>query len=392
MSAYTLRRGAPIDYPDMIDFANYVFKTDFPALLPKLYGDHADLAADHVLVTEQTPNGERIRAMVGCFKLPLHVGNKTLDMRGIGTVSVHPYARSKGYMKAAMHRALADAEADGADLIVLSGRRQRYQHYGFDKCATQFDFLLNRAVSEQLQRYGVEGITAPVDLSAYRLLSAADSESYTAQCAALYNAQPVHAERADFAEVARSWSSEVRVLLRDGQFLGYGTLGGDGERVVNEFVLNDWTAAIPAALALFDASGAGTLLFNVQPFQTELLRAMLLIAESAQIVAGHNINVLSYPKVIEAFLQLKADRGPLPDGRYVIDVVEKGKTEITVQNGIVSAAPAPAEAAADITLPHLQMMNFLFSPAGPLALRGNQPALEKAWFPIPLSFSEQDNV
>ena len=60
--------------------------------------------------------------MVGCFKIPLQVAGNSLLVRGIGTVSVHPYDRGKGYMKFAMHKAIDDAVAEGADYMVLSGR------------------------------------------------------------------------------------------------------------------------------------------------------------------------------------------------------------------------------------------------------------------------------
>ena len=112
---YCLRRGEEADYADLLDFGNYVFKIDFRSLLPKLYGNHPELSADHVLVTEPGSCGERIRAMVGCFKIPLRVGGDHLLVRGIGTVSVHPYDRGKGYMKLAMHKAIDDAVAEGAD-------------------------------------------------------------------------------------------------------------------------------------------------------------------------------------------------------------------------------------------------------------------------------------
>ena len=67
---YCLRRAQEADYADLIDFGNYVFGIDFRALLPKLYRNHPELAADHVMVTEPGERGERIRSMVGCFKIP----------------------------------------------------------------------------------------------------------------------------------------------------------------------------------------------------------------------------------------------------------------------------------------------------------------------------------
>lgn len=393
MTEYTIRRGTEKDYEDILDFGNYVFQIDFRSLLPKLYKNHPELAPDHLLVTEQRENGEKIQSMVGCFKIPLRVAGKELLARGIGTVSVHPYARGKGYMKLAMHKAIEDAAAEGADMMVLSGRKQRYQHYGFEKCATQYEFEMRRSVSQQLQRFGVEGICGKVSTGEFTVLAADEGKKYAAECAALYASQPVYAERDNFFEIASSWRSEVRVILKNGAFLGYGTVSkAYGGCAVNEFVLNDWDNPIPAVLALFDATDADSAQFIAMPFQQELIHTLTLIAEKGSISSGYGINVLNYAAVIESYLQMKSDIFPVPDGRYVIDVIEKGKTEITVRDGQVSAKAVPKDVEADIRLSHLQMMDFLFAPTGTMGVQGKQPALEKAWFPIPVCFSEQDNV
>jgi len=394
--AYQVRRGRPEDFSDMLDFGNYVFGIDFKALLPKLYENKEKLAADHVLVTEEhpgKPGEERIRAMVGCFKIPLAVGEKELLIRGIGTVSVHPYDRGKGYMKTAMHRCIEDAKAEGADLMVLSGRKQRYQHYGFEKCAMNYTFEVNKAVAEQLRKYGVEGICGKIDTGCYAVLSAADGKGYMDQCAALYAAQPVHAIRENFDEIARSWSSEVRVILKNGEFLGYATVSkAYGPCMINEFHLIDWSDPIPVILALFDAASTDNAHIIAQPDQKELIHALTLIAEHGSCATCYGINVLNYPAVIEAFLQRKADETPLPEGRYLIEVIGQGKTEILLADGKVTTRAIDTDEEADIALSFLQVMDFLFAPTGTFGVTGKQPVLEKAWLPIPVYFSEQDNV
>ena len=399
---YCLRRGEEADYADLLDFGNYVFKIDFRSLLPKLYGNHPELSADHVLVTEPGSCGERIRAMVGCFKIPLRVGRDHLLVRGIGTVSVHPYDRGKGYMKLAMHKAIDDAVAEGADYMVLSGRKQRYQHYGFDKCATQYEFELSASVYDQLRRFGVEGICPPVDETGCRVLSEADSRKYADACRKLYESQPVFAVRKDFVETAESWRSELRVLEKDGQFAGYMTIGhAYGSYAVNELVLRDEDGGedgmgyLPGVVALLGAAvrdGAESVQVVLMPFQSKLIRCMTLIAEHCRICGGYGINVLRYAPVVQAYLQVKADSQPLMDGTYVFSVTGREKVRVCVADGRVTAENVGEEVPADIELPHLQMMNFLFAPTGQAGLCGQQPALERNWFPIPVCFSEQDNV
>ena len=395
---YKVRRGTPEDYADIIDFGNYVFQTDFAALLPKIYTNHSERAAEHILVTVDTPQGERIRGLSGLFPITLSVCGHTLRCGGVGTVAVHPYDRGKGYMKEAVGGCVRWAEEDGLDFVLLSGRKQRYQHYGFEKCGSIYSFELDGTVSRQLRRYGVEGITAPVPADGWEVLPAGDAARYADACRALFEAQPVYALRPDFVEVASSWSGEVRVILHDGAFAGYAALSkAYGGFTVHELLLNGWDGVVPAVLAVLDEAvrmGAREVSFTALPFQQELIRALTLIAEDGRLSSPYGINVLNYAAVAEAFLQLKASCQPLPEGDYVFGAERKGKVEkvrLSFHGGKASAETLPEDAAADIVLPHIQMMDFLFAMSGPIGAQGGQPALERAWFPLPFCLSEEDN-
>ena len=391
---YTLRYGTEKDYEDILDFGNYVFHTDF-RFLPKLYVGNPARAGEHILVTEPRENGERIRAMVGSFKIPMSVAGQELLIRGIGTVSVHPYDRGKGYMKLVMHKAIEDAKAEGADFMILSGRKQRYQHYGFDQCAAFYNFELIPGVFEQLTRFGVEGITAPVSLDGYRLLSEEESAAYEADCRALFESQPVYGIRKNFTETAKSWQSALRVLLKDGAFAGYTAAGNPyGVMTAGELLLNKNAETIPALLAVYQGltGGKQQLAVNVQPFQTDLIHALGLIAEHGKLETGHGIHVLNYARVAQAYLQVKASYEPLMDGSYVFRVPGTASVRLSVESGKVHAENVSEDVPADITLAHLRMMNFLFAPFGHTGIHGAQPELEKNWFPIPVCFSQQDNV
>ncbi len=390
---YRIRHAKTGDYENLLDFGNYVFHIDFKALLPKLYDGNPERAQEHILVTEPREQGESIRAMVGSFWIPLSVAGKEIKVRGIGTVSVHPYDRGKGYMKLAMHRAIEEAKAEGVDFMVLSGRRQRYQHYGFDTCASHYTFTLTPSVYTQLTRFGVEGITSPVSVEKYRLLDGEESAAYEKECRFLYESQPVFAQRKNFFETARSWKSEVRVLLKDGIFAGYAVFGNVyGRYTVNEILLNEPDFAAVLAVYREIAGGKEAVTFILQPFQEQLIHTMTLLAEDVQYVSGYGINVFNFAKVAAAFLQVKADTETLMNGSYVFRIPGEASVRLQVKDGKVSAENVSEQEKADITLSHLQMMNFLFAPSGRIGVRGGQPELEKNWLPIPVCFSEQDNV
>ena len=51
-------------------------------------------------------------------------------------MAAHPRDQGKGYMKALMSRALEACIASGADFSFLSGRRQRYGYFSYEKAGT----------------------------------------------------------------------------------------------------------------------------------------------------------------------------------------------------------------------------------------------------------------
>ena len=115
-------RGTPEMYDDLMDFMNYVFgfngnEKDFKKLLPKLYKPEYDPCYSNYVVTE---NG-KLKAAIGAFDSDLSVDGEILKSRVIGNVAVHPYSRSKGYMKDCMRLALRDMIEDGVDFSILGG-------------------------------------------------------------------------------------------------------------------------------------------------------------------------------------------------------------------------------------------------------------------------------
>jgi predicted N-acetyltransferase YhbS len=134
------------DYDEVIDFGNYVFSQahaphDFPALLPKLYRRGSFMDGAHYVAREDG----RIKAAVGVYPLELNVGGAALPGRGIGMVSVHPYCRGRGHMRALMAAALDDMKRDGAVFSCLGGQRQRYEYFGYTPAGLSYRFDCNAA-------------------------------------------------------------------------------------------------------------------------------------------------------------------------------------------------------------------------------------------------------
>lgn len=368
-------KGQPQDYEDIIDFGNMVFQEDFKELLPKLYDGRPDMACHHHLVKEDG----RIKALVGSFPIGLSVAGQRLRVRGIGTVSVHPYARSRGYMKVLMKNAVKEAQDEGAAMMVLSGQRQRYEYFGFTTCSTEIRFSLNPSVRRHLRSISTDGI---------RLLPLAENKEYLRDCCQLLEAQPLHGIRpgADFCDITQSWRNTAYVILLDGAFLGYCAI--QNGKVVHEIFLREYSPSANVMMKLCEMLNV-SFAVTAMPHQTELIHTLNQFCEGQSLFTGPMFNVLDYPAVIRAYLSLKGQRVRLEDGRLVIQVLDKGRYAIQIRGGQVDVQETTDEP--QVSLPHLEMMNYLFSPLGQMG-GGEKTTAEKSWLPIPLYFLECDNV
>ena len=211
MSEIRIEKGCAGELPDILDFANYVFSQssqphDFRRLLPKLYGENSGSEGYHYLVREDG----RIRAMVCAMPLSLLVAGKPLRAAGIGTVSVHPYARGKGYMKALMNRAMEDLKTQGYAMAFLGGMRQRYEYFGFTPTGTRASFHLTAGnLAHRYPGLSGEGVSlSPLE---------EPSSPWCREAYALYQLQPINGARTlqNFCTVGRSWDADLLAVTAD---------------------------------------------------------------------------------------------------------------------------------------------------------------------------------
>ena len=107
-------KGQPGELPEILDFINMVFSMhrvphNFRTLLPKLYGTDCQTEWCHYLAKEDG----QIRAVVCVLPIILEHSGHTITCATVGSVSVHPYSRGKGYMKQLMAMAADDMERRG---------------------------------------------------------------------------------------------------------------------------------------------------------------------------------------------------------------------------------------------------------------------------------------
>lgn len=365
MADFSIERGRKSEYDEMIDFADTVFLARFTETVPSLYDGHPETAEHHYLLRE---NG-RLRAMLISWPVTLHLGRETLSTRCIGTVSVHPKARGKGYMRALMARAIADAKADGTDLLFLGGQRQRYGYYGFEECGMRFELGFGPGEARRLpERRGIAAVPL--------------TEALIAPAQALYEQQPIHAGRTDFLGNLRNEFGRPGALLRGDEFVGY--FSEDGVRV-REFYVRSPGDALAAALCVVDSVGKD-LLFRLPPDQRDTARILSAACDKSSLRAQGMYLILHHSRAAKAALSLAADLGYVEDGRIVCAVEGGERFALEVRGGAVSVYPT--EDTPHLSLPGREMTRALFSPLGSLLAGAPMPG----WLPLPLCVPMQDEV
>jgi hypothetical protein len=391
-------RATPEEFEELVDLANYVFshgggRVDFPSLLPKLYNPVYRTAPHHVVARE----GGRIRAMVGAFPIPVSVAGESLLACGIGTVCVHPYRRGSGYMKTLMRMAHDDMRQAGADFGCLSGQRQRYRYFGYDRCGQMMLFEINRA--NLRHAYGPDG--APK--RTFRQLGPQDPA--LADCRTLHAARPLHVIREPerFLDILKSWDSQAWVIAREDVFEGYLVASRDGAQV-HELVLANPRDSADIVAAWARDRDLETVNVLVPPYDPQVILPLSRLAETMRVEAADNLAVFRFDTTVNAFFKLKATYDALPDGEVVIAVDGHPPFRMSAVDGAVRAEMT--QAPAHLAMTYADALALLFSPLGgvcaaaledgvregPAGFDARTRALLRAWLPLPLCFDKADNV
>lgn len=408
----TFGRGQADQFDEYVDFINYVFgfngnEQDFPKLLPKLYRRELDPAGNSFIAMEDG----KIKAAVGAFPGELQVCGQSLKIIGIGNVSVHPYSRSKGYMKKLMVMAVDDMIAQGADLSALSGQRQRYNYFSYDYTGAVYKYTVD--TTNLRHCYGNTPLT--VTMTEVQ----AQDNGHLDFIAGLIKESPYIPARSreELYPILRSWEAVPYVFTEGDRTIGYCVLQGKAVTEIAALTEEDFTAMVRAIVGKVSRAE-----FQIPEFQPAYAQILESICSQLQITSREMFSVLNYKNVLEAFLRLKSTYTTLPDGELIALIhgragdehlhisVKSGEFFITrvhpnaaaVPHTVSSASESSSEADSSknadpaatkipqVELSHLEAMRYFFSPD--CTRRRTGPDFVKVWFPLPLWIYAADCV
>ena len=370
-------KASPTDHDDIVDFGNYVFKTDFKSLLPKLYNGQIDTTSYHFLVKE----AEKIKAMVGSFPLELNVLGETLHGFGIGTVSVHPYSRSKGYMKTLMQNAMDEMYEEHADFAILSGQKQRYEYFGFTPSGVKVCFTVN---STNLKHKGIQSEGSLV-LKSFDTISPDE----LTQLHQMHHSKPLHSTRIleHFITICKTWESKAYALYNEDRLSGYIILSD--QAVQDFYICTPHLLGQVLATVMKDFS-LDELYLSIGNYEHAYLTYLLDLCENYQVCTATSLNILNYHNFISAFLKFKQTYVELEKGQLVLEIQNREKLLIEVGEAILIT---PTTLSPDISLSHPDAIHLLCDPIQVFAptLLAKQ-RLVSSWFPLPFTYCPLDNV
>lgn len=374
-------RGNGIDREDYLDFINYVFgfngnDTDFLKLLPKLYKPEYQPCENSYVVTEDG----KLKAAIGVFVREQSVGGETLSVHGIGNVAVHPYARSREYMRELMHMAIDDMIASGADYSDLGGRRQRYGYFSYESAEPVWEFTIDQTNARHCFR------DMPPREIAFREVTDPD-DPVIDKMVALHEKQPLYMkrDRAAFLDICRSWSKKLYEIT-DGKY------GFAGYRIgeMDELILTDESDFYAVVRAYLEEHRDMHL--NVPLYNTDRIAAASLICEHSALHDDARCTIFHFEKVVRVFMKLKAQSLPhtMCDGALTVlvhGIAGDEQFTVAVQNGVPTVEST--DKTPDITLAHREAVAFFF---GAMAPERMQNAYAAAWFPLPMYVDGADHV
>lgn len=359
--------------PDGGFFINY---------LPKLYKKEYDTMSSHYIVKEDG----KIAAVVGAFYDTMDVCGKLIKIGGIGTVCVIPEYRSRGYMKDLMNMAVDGMKTDGVDCAFLGGKRQRYEYFSFTFAGAS----LGCTFKEQNARY-LYGADARFG---YEFSDVKEDDSETLdKIYALYMRRmaKVLRDRNKLYDIMRTWDRHTVAITKNGEFRGYIILNADNNNAT-EFELCDMSAIGEVLNDIIRYYKTDRIYIGcIACFEKEKSRYLLMSAENYGISYTESTAIFNFRNVTEAFMKLKAECFSLVDGECSIGIENHGAIKLSVRKGVPSVEDFNGEP--DVRMPYMTAVQRLFSPAADLYSFGaSLPACAAAWFPLPLFYTNPDQV
>lgn len=346
----------------LLPMLNKVFHVNFPKLLPKLYTSEK-YAPDHYVCRIDG----KLAGATASIKNSLTFSNgNQLSCAGVSGVAVKKKYRKRGIMNAMMTAVMADAKKENVDFMYLSGKRKRYERYGFVPAGYCAYFTVNS--------HNVNNSPTPPEITFLRYIKAVHEEDLLK----VYNAQSCHYDRDEFDKVIKSWKTskyKITVVIKESKTVGYIVCKGFN---IVEIMLNDIDAS-EVICAYYKYKKKPILFINTFSMNTDIIKSLSTLAEKSSLVTNASFAILNYWNVIDKLLNASPNGS---DYEYVIEIEGEGKKLIKESNNVITITDSDRE-------PNLCLSREIATSA---LLCPTTASMYNLPFTLKLSIPIQDNV
>ena len=357
------RNAEKSDYHELVDLMNYVFKVDFEMVLPKTFNPDFDF--EKITKVAETEDGKLVAA-VCVLPQQISVGDQKLNTNFLGGVTVHPRYRGQNHMITLMDMWL-DEMKDECHMSVLTGLRQRYEHFGYTAGGVQWEYMINRHnVNYALKNISNENIS---------IRPLAETDSGFEFAAKLNNIKTVniHRDSDDASNIMMCYRQHPFAVLEDENLIGYIITNANRDEI-SEFVLTDFKNTKKVIKSYFDYFKTESIKMIIADHETELHRELCDFAEEYKTGPCCNFNIFDFAMVTQTYLSLKNQTHRLSHGRFSA-VMDGQPITITVDENGVSVETTASEDA--VVLNKMEAQKLLLTHSG----RYMDMAVPNDWFP-----------
>ncbi|KGE17296.1 GNAT family N-acetyltransferase [Paenibacillus wynnii] len=366
------RMATPNEREECIDLANYAFRLDFETLMPKAYDKNVDSSAMHMVAADEKG---RLRAQVAVFPESLTVCDYTLRTCYLGTVSVHPRARSEGHMKVLMNMWLGELR-NTYDMVVLYGQRQRYEYFGFTLGGVKFKYFVGEAnVRHALRHVNDTGIS----FCSFFEVEGAESFAHSINTSRL-----AYIERnvQQLPLIFKSLHQKALGVLENGKLIGYLIVNEAGDEI-SECAMKNTDDISRTIKAYMVYSRAERVSIYTPEYDIPLNTTLGSIAEDYVIETSDMYNILDFANVLKAYLTLKFKTLGIVQGEFSAVMDGQPVTARVDANGVTVERSAMPDA---VVLNKQQAQTLLLTQHS----RYMAVTAPVGWFPLPVFWYKID--
>ena len=373
------------NYDELISLLNLVFSKqnncimDFERELPNMcirddkhMRKHIGLFLDNKLVS-----------VVGVYPLPTRVLDREINFCTVGNVATHPNYEGCGYMNILLNRAMEIVKEENYDACRLGGDRARYLRFGFELCGRNYSYYITpkNVKKSFLSSYGQNTRVIEILPSDEKSLTFAREVYHQNKVSVLRNDNGV------MYRVMNAWKNTPYLVTKNDVPIGYFTLTPD-KKTVSEAYATNKEAYLDTVVAISNYLNDD---FSITLFEhdIELIREINKCAEYMSIQIPSNFNIVSFERVVDAYIKLKASYTCLGTGSVTISIKDYGKIKIFANENECGCVKFDGECDFELSKP--DATRFIFGMHPPASVI--EPNLfAKANFPLPLSWNTQNRV